>query len=774
MTDPRPGRLPADRLHLLPRHREKLEALIRAHLHGVEVWAYGSRVNGRSHDGSDLDLVLRGLGLQDIPPGQLADFTEALRDSTIPFLVEARDWARLPEHFHCEIERGYVVLVEGEEQRVGDECQEAEEVNRGMAGNVHSKTLRDYFTLQRGTTYKSRLLEQPGPVLLGLATIQRNGSFRSDSLRTYGGDSPKNLLVQPGELYASLKDVTQSADLLGAVARLPVGHAPGRLTQDTVKLEPKFEGVPIDYIYWLLRTPQSRAYCRAHATGTTNLGLPRDDFLALPVPELTATRSSIVNALMALDDKIELNRRMNETLEEMARALFKSWFVDFDPVHAKATLKHHAANQAPRQGVSTPATEAARSEITPPLRGSRQAKGASPQARRRGEIRRLYSPQTLQKAQALRHNQTDAEGLLWHYLCNKQLGGYKFRRQQPISPYIVDFACLSQKLLIELDGSQHAARQDYDEKRDAFLRERGYRVLRFWNNEVFENCFGVLERIYAVLPHHPPLEGGSKDASLSGRGDPPPQQPSPDGLAAATPPQGGSDWTIERARAYLDSMDKEIADLFPDRLVDSELGLIPEGWEVKALDEIADFQNGLALQKFRPTENEKRLPVVKIAQLRSGQADSGEWATENITPECIVDDGDVLFSWSGSLMVKVWCGGRAALNQHLFKVTSSKYPKWFYLHCIESHLPKFQSIAADKTTTMGHIKRHHLSEAKCAVPDLTRFGVANDTLSDLFAKRISNVLESNTLAALRDVLLPKLISGNLRLKNAEFTFEGVE
>ena len=204
-----------------------------------------------------------------------------------------------------------------------------------MASDTHPKTLRDYFTLQRGTTYQSRLLGQTGPVLLGLATIQRNGGFRSDSLRTYGGDSPNNLLVQPGDLYASLKDVTQSADLLGAVARLPAGHSPGRLTQDTVKLEPKFEDVPIDYIYWLLRTPQCRTYCRAHATGTTNLGLARDDFLALLVPELNATRRSIVKALTALDDKIELNRRMNETLEAMARALFKSWFVDFDPVRAK-------------------------------------------------------------------------------------------------------------------------------------------------------------------------------------------------------------------------------------------------------------------------------------------------------------------------------------------------------------------------------------------------------------------------------------------------------
>ena len=114
-----------------------------------------------------------------------------------------------------------------------------------MAGECHRSTLGDYFTLQRGTTYKSRLLGQPGPVLLGLATIQRNGGFRTDSLQTYGGGSPAKLLVQPGDLYLSLKDVTQSADLLGAIARLPIDHPPGRLTQDTVKLEPKGADVPL-------------------------------------------------------------------------------------------------------------------------------------------------------------------------------------------------------------------------------------------------------------------------------------------------------------------------------------------------------------------------------------------------------------------------------------------------------------------------------------------------------------------------------------------------
>ena len=113
-------------LHLSPRHREEIEALLHKHLPGVEVWAYGSRVNGRNHDGSDLDLVLRGPKLAEIGTSRFADFIEALQDSTIPFLVEVRDWARLPESFHREIEREHVVLVEREERDVAGEWQRRE------------------------------------------------------------------------------------------------------------------------------------------------------------------------------------------------------------------------------------------------------------------------------------------------------------------------------------------------------------------------------------------------------------------------------------------------------------------------------------------------------------------------------------------------------------------------------------------------------------------------------------------------------------------------
>ena len=100
-------------LDLKPRHRRQLESLLRNHLPGVEVWAYGSRVNGMSHEGSDLDLALRGPDLEPMPTGKLSELMDALRDATLPFLVETHDWARLPKSFQGEIERGYVVVTSG-------------------------------------------------------------------------------------------------------------------------------------------------------------------------------------------------------------------------------------------------------------------------------------------------------------------------------------------------------------------------------------------------------------------------------------------------------------------------------------------------------------------------------------------------------------------------------------------------------------------------------------------------------------------------------------
>lgn len=218
--------------------------------------------------------------------------------------------------------------------------------------------------------------------------------------------------------------------------------------------------------------------------------------------------------------------------------------------------------------------------------------------------------------------------------------------------------------------------------------------------------------------------------------------------------------------AELDQLDaaqlaqlKKTAALFPDGLVESELGEVPEGWYVKSLDAIAHYQNGLALQKFRPEDENNYLPVLKIAQLKKGFADGVEKASPNIKPSCIVENGDVVFSWSGSLVVDVWCGGKVALNQHLFKVTSDTYPKWFYYYWTKYHLEVFQQIAADKAVTMGHIKRSHLTEAKCAVPcnSVNSFGSIHSLLEQQIKLRLENV----SLQDIRDTLLPKLLSGEL-------------
>jgi len=210
-----------------------------------------------------------------------------------------------------------------------------------------------------------------------------------------------------------------------------------------------------------------------------------------------------------------------------------------------------------------------------------------------------------------------------------------------------------------------------------------------------------------------------------------------------------------------------IAALFPGSFEDSELGEIPKGWEVKSLDQIADYMNGLACQKYPPEEGKISFPVIKIRELRQGISENTDKATSDVPASYIVEDGDVLFSWSGSLLIDIWTQGKGVLNQHLFKITSENYPKWFYYYWTDHHLKEFQRIAAYKATTMGHIKRHHLADAKSCVAysDVMKF--ADEEIAPLFMLRIQNELEVKKLASLRDTLLPKLISGELRIQDVE-------
>ena len=309
----------ADRLHLERRHRETLEALLQEHLPDAEVWAYGSRVSGKSHDGSDLDLVLRGLDLREIPLCRLGDFEEAVRRSNIPFLVEARDWARLPERFHRNIERDYVVLRDSTAGCVGGGSGDWRDMPFSEAVEVNPAV-----RLERGTMYP----------FVDMAAVDA-GSRSVDAVeqRAYSGGGSR---FQSGDtLMARITPCLENGKVARYRATRPPSAAHG--STEFIVIRGRAGVTDSEFAYYLTQWEVVRSYAIDQMTGTSGRQrVPTDSLnhLAIPVPSLPEQRA-IARILGALDDRIELNRRMNETLEATARALFKSWFVDFDPVRAK-------------------------------------------------------------------------------------------------------------------------------------------------------------------------------------------------------------------------------------------------------------------------------------------------------------------------------------------------------------------------------------------------------------------------------------------------------
>ena len=190
-----------------------------------------------------------------------------------------------------------------------------------------------------------------------------------------------------------------------------------------------------------------------------------------------------------------------------------------------------------------------------------------------------------------------------------------------------------------------------------------------------------------------------------------------------------------------------------------------EHWNEMPLTKIANFTNGLACQKYPPKNDIDKLPVLKIRELANGISSDSDYATTEVANEYMVHAGDVIFAWSASLMVKIWDGEDCILNQHLFKVTSDSFPKWFYYCWCKYHLNEFITIAQSHATTMGHIKRGDLENAMVLVPSNNELKVMSDRFDCIIQKLENNNKEICTLIQTRDNLLPKLM-------NREITIHG--
>jgi type I restriction enzyme S subunit len=542
---------PEPLIDLRPDYLAIVQDILREHLCGVEVWAYGSRAAWTDEEYSDLDLVARNHPdpLQNLDFTGIEDAREAFTLSNLPFRVELFDWARLPVTFHGEIEKGYVV-VQGREKQAG-----------GLPSGWREVTLADIADIIPGFAFKGEHFSDDGEEkVIKIKDIQEPfidlGNATQVLIKNYSEKKLQKFLISKGDFAIAMTGAT-----IGKIGKF-IDNKSAYINQRVAKFDAK-KNSDKGFIYYIVRNPDFKNFVLNNIDSQSAQGnissssLGKYKFFCPPLPE----QKAIAAILGALDDKIEANCKMNATLEAIARALFKSWFVDFDPVRTKAEDR-------------------------------------------------------------------------------------------------------------------------------------------------------------------------------------------PSGLPA------------------------DLDALFPASFTDSLLGEIPMGWRVKSLDDIADFLNGLALQKYPAAFGEEFLPVIKIAQLRQGRTDNSDRASTNVPSNYVVEDGDVLFSWSGSLTQVLWTGGRGALNQHLFKVSSPNYPKWLHYYWVEHHLPWFQSIAASKATTMGHIQRHHLKEALVTLPTDAILKAADGVFSPLFARRLEVGLENQTLATLRDTLLPKLISGQIRVGDAEKLAEG--
>jgi type I restriction enzyme S subunit len=222
---------------------------------------------------------------------------------------------------------------------------------------------------------------------------------------------------------------------------------------------------------------------------------------------------------------------------------------------------------------------------------------------------------------------------------------------------------------------------------------------------------------------------------------------------------------------------KPLADLFPDSFEDSELGEIPKGWCTSSVYDLATYINGAAYRAFEPNEERRGLPIITIAELKAGVTAQTRFSDVDMPHKYRIDTGDILFSWSGnpdtSIDIFVWTHGPAWLNQHIFRVVpSSGHERAFVLMTLRSLRSGFAEIARNKQTTgLGHVTSADLRRLLVVRPPGSVLRAWNTLVESALSRSFGLDSESNTLATLRDTLLPKLISGELRLKDVECFIE---
>ena len=522
--------------------RKTLLTLLNRHLPNTTAWLYGSRAKWTARPQSDLDMVVFATPKQS---ARVSDLREAFEESNLPFRVDLFTWDTVPEEFRRPIEANHVVLVEKEELSMADGWRET--------------TLGNVIEFKRGYDLPKRE-RKPGAVPI----VSSSGLT---------GKHSESKVHGPGV-------VTGRYGTLGQIFFISGDFWP----LNTTLYVRDFKGNDPRFVSYFLRGLDFSAYSDKAAVPGLNRNHIHQEIVRIPSD--VREQRAIARILGTLDDKIELNRRMNETLEAMAQALFKSWFIDFDPVHAKVVIKNHSAR----------------------------------------------------KVQTARYDHTS-------------------------SPF--------QKL------------------------------------------------------------------------------PS----TARTPAQQKNNWTPKRARGYLDRMDPNIAALFPDCFIESELGKIPNGWKLVVIEDLADISSG------------KRPPAKYTAPSQLAQVPLwGGNGPMAFVPESLVEGPILLTGRVGTLgsIFRITAPCWPSDNTLIFLVKNKRAFEFLFLQLKRIDFKSLNCGSTQPLVTQTSLKAQIVLLPPANV--LERFHTFTETL---YALLDQSEIESRTLIALRNTLLPKLMAGELSATRME-------
>ena len=643
--------------------RKTILALLERHLPNTAAWVYGSRAKWTSRPQSDLDMVVFATPEQ---ARRVSDLREAFEESNLPYRVDLFVWDDVPEQFRKRIEAEHVVLVEREELDMAAGWLEVPAEN--FCGSVRDGTH-----------------DSPKPVEDGryLITSRHIIGDRVDLSNAYRiSEIDFNEVNRRSEVHQWDVLIT----MIGTVGDVCLIREKPNFAIKNIGLFKSKGEIEGKWLYYYLKSPKMKALIETLKRGTTQAYIPLGELRRLPIrySQNRSVAENIVFVLSSLDDKIELNRRMNETLEAMARALFKSWFVDFLPVRAKMAAKQNNPS--------------------------------------------LLLPQ--------------AESGTW---------------------FVYAIECADGSLDIgQTENLRQRWLQHSSSKGGRWTKSHPPQRVAYWEKQPSRQ---------AAVEREKWLKTGFGRKWLK--------------KEIATRTQTG-----DPVRAKMEGRDtglpQHLADLFPDRLVDSELGEIPEGWEVRSLGEMVETVKGRSYRSQELVESDTALVTLKSFSRGGGYRSDGlKSFAGTYKPDQVVHPGEIAIACTDVTQAADVIGRPAivqataeyrtlvgSLDTLIVRPTRKGMTRAFFYFLASNEKFVAHTYAHTTGTTVLHLAKDAVPSFRFACPSTKLVQSFDDVSKQLLGRSQTAQQESESLLPLRDTLLPRLVSGELRVEEAENHLQG--